>query len=350
MNRFKSTVRQLGLPRIIIVSFLLVLVVTAVFQEQNMGTLMSDVLVRFGMNMVLSLAMVPAVTAGTGMNFGLPVGVLCGILGGLISVECGFKGWAGILVAIAIAIPFGAIAGYLYGKLVNAVKGDEMMVGTYVGYAIVSLMCIGWLVLPFKDPSMVWPIGGSQGGLRSTITLTDNYDAIFNNFLSFKIGGVRIPTGLILFGLLMCLLMWLFTRSKTGIGMKAVGSNPRFAIASGIHVDHMRLVGTILSTVIGAVGIIFYAQSFGFYQLYNAPLYMALPPVAAVLLGGATAKKCKISHVIIGTFLFQALLTIALPVANLLMPEGSLSEVIRLIVSNGIILYALTQTGGNGDD
>lgn len=350
MNRMKSIIRQLGLPRIIIVAFLLVLVVTAVFQEQNMGTLFSDVLVRFGMNMVMSLAMVPAIMSGTGMNFGLPVGLLCGILGGLISIEMGYTGLLGILIAILLSIPFGAGSGYLYGKLLNSVKGDEMMVGTYVGYAIVSLMCMGWLILPFSDPSMVWPIGGSQGGLRSTITLTGKYDAIFNDFLSFKIGGIKFPTGLILFGLIMCLLVWLFSRTRTGVGMNAAGANPRFAVAAGISVNRMRLMGTILSTVIGGIGIIFYAQSFGFYQLYNAPLNMAFQPVAAVLLGGATAKNCKISHVIIGTFLFQALLTIALPVANLLMPEGGLSEVIRIIVSNGIILYALTQTGGGGDE
>ncbi len=350
MNRVKSFTRQVGLPRIIIVGFLLILLVTAMVQQQNMGTLMSDVLVRYGMNMILALAMMPAIIAGTGMNFGLPVGLLCGILGGLISIEAGFKGWAGILVAIALSIPLATMAGYAYGKLINAVKGDEMMVGTYVGYAVVSLMCMGWLKLPFNDPAMVWPIGGSQGGLRLTITLAANYDAIFNKLFAFKIGGLKIPTGLILVGLLMCLLVWLFSRTKLGVGMQAAGANPQFAVASGINVNHMRLWGVILSTVIGAVGIIIYAQSFGFYQLYNAPLNMAFAPVAAVLLGGATARSCKISHVIIGTFLFQALLTIALPVANQLMPEGGLSEVIRIIVSNGIILYALTQTGGGGDE
>ena len=55
------------------------------------------------------------------------------------------------------------------------------------------------------------------------------------------------------------------------------------------------------------------------------------------------------TNFILGTFLFQALLTVALPVVNLLMPEGGMSEVIRIIVSIGIILYALTQSGGEGD-
>ncbi|MBR5486135.1 MAG: ABC transporter permease [Oscillospiraceae bacterium] len=349
MEQLKKNIKAIGLPRIIIVAFLFVLIILAVVQQQNMGTLASDVLVRFGMNMVLSLAMLPAVMAGTGMNYGLPVGLLCGILGGLVSIEIGFRGGVGLVMAMVIAIPLAIAAGYLYGKLINAVQGDEMMVGTYVGYAVVSLMCMGWLILPFKDPAMIWPIGGSGSGLRSTITLSDNYDGILNNLFAFEIGGVTVPTGLILFGLIACGLVYLFSRSKTGICLKAVGDNPRFAVASGISVKKSRMIGTILSTVLGAVGIIVYAQSFGFYQLYNAPLNMAFPPVAAVLLGGATGRVCKISHVILGTFLFQALLTIALPVANQLMPEGGLSEVIRIVVSNGIILYALTQSGGEGD-
>lgn len=128
--------------------------------------------------------------------------------------------------------------------------------------------------------------------------------------------------------------------------MKAAGSNPRFAEATGINVDNMRILGTVLSTVLGAMGILVYAQSFGFLQLYTAPLYMAFPAVAAILIGGATVHKASISHVIIGTFLFHALLVVALPVTNAVLPEGNLSEVVRIIISNGIILYALTRIGG----
>ena len=128
--------------------------------------------------------------------------------------------------------------------------------------------------------------------------------------------------------------------------MSAAGANPKFAAASGINVDKNRIIGTILSTFLGAVGVIVYSLSFGFLQLYLAPLYMAFPAVAAVLIGGASTSKIKISHVIIGTFLFQGLLTVAMPVANELVPEGNLSEMLRVIVQNGIILYALTRIGG----
>ena len=45
-------------------------------------------------------------------------------------------------------------------------------------------------------------------------------------------------------------------------------------------------LATVISTILGGIGIIIYAQGFGFYQLYNAPLMMAFPAIAAVLIGG----------------------------------------------------------------
>lgn len=344
MSNVKTILKNIGAARLIIILFLFSLIIAAAGVGQSMSVLASDSLVRFGMNLVLTLAMVPAVMSGTGMNFGLPVGILCGILGGLTSIELGGTGMGGLVLAIAVALPISAVAGYLYGRLLNMVKGSEMMIGTYVGYSMVSIMCIGWLLMPFKNPSMVWPIAGR--GLRATISMDSSFGSVLDKLWAFQIGGLTVPTGLILFSLFMCLLVYLFTKSKTGIAMAASGDNPRFAEASGISVNRSRIIGTMLSTMLAAVGIVVYAQSFGFMQLYQAPLNMAFAPVAAALLGGASTSKIKISHVIIGTILFQSLLTIALPVANVLMPEGNLSEVIRLIVSNGIILFALTQAGG----
>ncbi|HOR12348.1 MAG TPA: ABC transporter permease, partial [Clostridia bacterium] len=51
-------------------------------------------------------------------------------------------------------------------------------------------------------------------------------------------------------------------------------------------------------------------------------------------------------NVIIGVFLFQGLLTTSMPVANQLFSGTDLSEIIRMVIQNGIILYALTQVKG----
>jgi simple sugar transport system permease protein len=125
--------------------------------------------------------------------------------------------------------------------------------------------------------------------------------------------------------------------------MIAVGQNPAYAVSSGINVLAMRHAGVVLSTVLAAVGILVYAQSYGFLQLYTAPLYMAFPAVAAILIGGASLSKVTIGHVIIGTVLFHTLLTIALPVTGTLLEGADISEIARMIISNGMILYALTR-------
>lgn len=342
-EKLKSTIKNIGIPRFVIVTMLIVIYIAAYFLKLNVPRLLSDNLVRMGMNGVLVLAMVPGILSGTGLNFGLPLGIICGILGGLLSIELQMTGIVGFLVAMMCSIPIAIIAGYFYGKLLNRVKGSEMMVGTYVGFSIVSLMCIGWLVMPFKSDAIRWPIGE---GLRTTIALTDFYDKVLNDFLQFTIFGVTVPTGLLLFFFMMCLFVFLFLRTKTGMAIRATESSNKFSKASGIDVDKSRMIATVLSTALGAIGILVYAQSYGFFQLYTAPLMMGFAAVAAILLGGASAHNAKITHVLLGVFVFQGLLLVALPVANVIFPQGNLSEVMRVIVQYGIILYALTKAGG----
>ncbi len=336
----KDYTRKFGLPRIIITGFFIFLFILSFFINLPVAMLVSNIIRRFGMYGVLVLAMVPAIQSGIGPNFALPLGIVAGILGALISIELALNSfWWAIIIALPIAIA----VGYIYGKLLNRIKGSEMLVATYTGFSVVSFMSIMWILLPFKHKEMVWPIGR---GLRVTVSLDSTFGNVLNNFLGFNIGEVYIPTGLLLFFFGMCFLVWVFSKSKSGVAMKASGDNPKFAMASGINVDGYRILGTILSTVLGAIGILVYAQSYNFVQLYQAPLMMAFPAVAAILIGGASATKVKISHAIIGVFLFQGLLTIALPVANQVIEHGNLSEVLRMIIQNGIILYALTKVGG----
>lgn len=346
MEIFNKIIKRIGLPRLIISLLFAVIWIAAILLDQPMGLLASDVIRRFGMFGVLSLAMVPAIQCGTGPNFALPVGIICGLLGTLITIEFGLTSpilGYGFISSIIISIPLAILSGWAYGLLLNKIKGSEMLVATYTGFSIVSFFQIGWVTLPFQHPEMRWPIGK---GLRVTVSLASTFGEVLNKLWGFYLGKVYIPTGLLLFFLGSCFVVWLFARSKAGIEMSAAGANPKFAAASGINVDKNRIIGTILSTILGAIGVIVYSLSFGFLQLYLAPLYMAFPAVAAVLIGGASTSKVTISHVIIGTFLFQGLLTVALPVANQMFPEGNLSEMLRTIVQNGIILYALTKMGG----
>ncbi len=342
---YTPLVKRLGVPRLIISLFYILLCLLAVIYNLSLSGQITNTLVRLGMNGVLVLAMLPGIQCGISLNLGLPVGIIGGLIGGLLCIELRLSGWLGFLFAIVVGCALAAVTGFLYGQLLNRLKGSEMSVTTYVGFSVVSLMCIAWLVLPFRSKIMKWPLGK---GLRATIGLQTSYRHLLNDFLAFDIFGVTIPTGLLLFFALCCFLVWLFMRSRTGIAMSAAGANPRFAAATGINVDKMRIIGTMLSTVLGAVGIIVYAQSFGFIQLYQAPRQMGFLAASAILLGGASTARASISHVIIGTFLFQGVLTLGMPVANAIVPQSTISETLRILISNGIILYALTKSGGAG--
>ena len=333
-------IENVGWPRFIIGLFLLSLFIAAPFVGVRVDTSLSDVLVRFGMNGVMVLAMIPMVQSGCGLNFGLPLGIIAGLLGATLSIELDIRGSLGFLSAMLLSMPIAAVLGFFYGKLLNRVKGDEMMIATYVGFSSVAFMCIAWLLLPYKNPTMIWGYGGA--GLRTTISVNGYWLHVLNDLLSFQQGHLFVPTGTFLFFAVLALLMWVFMRSKTGTAMTAVGSNPDFARASGVNVDRMRTISVVLSTILGAVGILVYEQSFGFIQLYMGPFYMALPAVASILLGGASVNKASIVNVIVGTFLFQGILTMTPSVINSVL-QTDMSEVIRIIVSNGMILYALTR-------
>ena len=348
MDSIKRAVNSFGLPRVIILAFFVFLLGMAAFYDLGIPALLGDVIRRWGMFGILVLAMVPAIQSGIGPNFGVSIGIIGGLLGSLISIEMRDMGYfeatanpevVSVIIALIFAIVFAGIFGFLYGLLLNRVKGSELMVGTYVGFSAVALMSIAWMVLPFNHPGLRWPMGS---GVRTTITLQAWYDQTLNRLWKFNIGSVEIPTGLLLTCALFCFLVWLHTRSRSGMMMEAAGSNPKFARFNGVIADHQRILGSILTTVLGGFGIIIYSQGFGFYQLYSAPLMMAFPAVAAVLIGGATPNKITIFNVVFGTIVFQSLLSIAAPVAGVIFPEGNLAEVFRAIISNGVILYALS--------
>ena len=339
---------RFGVPRTIITLFFIYLCLAAVYYHISVPMMLSNVLIRMGMYGILVLAMMPGIQCGIGLNMGMTIGCIAGLVGVVLSLQFDMAGWGGMLFACCSGALISLPLGWAYSKLLNRMKGSEMTISTYVGFSFVALMCIGWMMLPFNNPKIIWLLSGH--GLRVTHSLLGSYAHLLDNFLQFEILGVEIPTGLLLFLLAGCLLMWIFSRTKTGIAMTAVGSNPRFAEASGISVNRMRTVGTVLSTMIAAVGIVIYSQAFGYAQLYTAPRQLGFIASSAILIGGATVRKAKVSHVLFGVFLFEGVLVLGQQIANSAVAGGGLSEVMRIMISNGIILYALTQTGGASRD
>ena len=334
-------IKKIGLPRLIIGLFVVILFILCPVVGIDYQFAITDVIGRFGMNLILVLSLVPMIQAGCGLNFGIPLGIVSGAFGTVCSIELHAAGFPGMLLAMVIGCAFAAVIGLIYGFILNRIKGDEMIISTYIGMAFIAFMSLGWIkFLPFKNPILLYGFGGN--GFKPQITLGQNWAKVLDKILYFKIGPIiEIPVGMLLFGALSCFLMWVFFRSKLGTAMTAAGSNPEYARASGVNINKMRLISVVMSTVIAALGIIVYYQHYTFVQLYLAPTNLTLPTIAAILIGGAALRKASITNVLIGAFLFQAIITVGPMVAG--EAFGDVAEALRMVISNGMVLYALTR-------
>jgi simple sugar transport system permease protein len=332
-------------PQLVVSAFLVFMMsVTFLVASSLVSGLIGNTLVRFFMNGVLVLSMVPMLNAGVGINYGLPIGIMAGLLGMCLAVNFHITGLSGFAAALLFSIVISLPIGYGYARILNRVRGQEEVTGLFCGFSAVFIMSFFWAVAPFSNREMLWPIGGN--GLRPTIGLASSFGQVLNNPGSFNIAGIHVPVSGLLFFVLLCVILYFFSRTKTGWALSVVGENETFAALSGVDVTRSRTLAVILSTMLGAIGICVYAQSYGFIELYDAPLTMAFPAASAILLGGSTGRRANVVHVLLGTFLFQAVYVFSSPLANtLVMPE--MSEILRVIVTNGIILYALLyQAGG----
>src|SRR5437870_1222040 len=214
-SALREFVLELGIPRLLIAVFVVVLFGVAFATHMDLAGLATDSLLRVARNGILVLALLPAVQGGLGLNFGLPVGIVCGLVACVITLNAGMAGWPALgltaLIGAALAVP----AGIAYGWLLNRTRGQEMMVGTYLGFAVVSGMSIFWTMAPFHNSLLVWAIGGR--GLRTTLTLAGFYDRLLDKLWSFPIAGVSIPTGTLVVFAAACALVGLFLRTRAGL-------------------------------------------------------------------------------------------------------------------------------------
>jgi len=138
----------------------------------------NDIVSRFFRNGVLVLSLIIPVMAGLGLNFGIVVGALGGMLS-IIFVRYHytlFPGIGGLMLAFLIATPIAILLGFLTGKLYNKTRGQEMVASLIVSffangvYAIIGLFVIGGLIPVRAGHRMIIP--GDPGiGVRSSFEM-----------------------------------------------------------------------------------------------------------------------------------------------------------------------------------
>ena len=97
-SKLRRLVNSYGVPRLIITGFLLLMFILAPVAGVDFATQITNVINRFSWNAIMVLAMVPMIHSGCGLNFGLPLGIISGLLGATLSIEFGFTGGMSFLM------------------------------------------------------------------------------------------------------------------------------------------------------------------------------------------------------------------------------------------------------------
>jgi len=148
-----------------------------------------------------------------------------------------------------------------------------------------------------------------------------------------------VVTGLVI--LAFCLFTTYFTKTKLGQDCRSVGQSQHIANASGINVDRTRIIATMISTVLGAWGMIIFLQNMGTVSTYTAHRQIGMFSVAALLVGGATAAKAGVKNAMLGILLFHAMFVVSPGVGRLLFGDELLAEATRNFMTYGVIGLSL---------
>jgi len=153
----------------------------AVSETFTPSSFTNELLTRFFRNGLLILALIIPVMAGLGLNFGIVVGALAGMLA-IIFVRYHytvFHGFGALMLAFLVATPIAILFGFLTGKLYNKTRGQEMIASLIVSffaegvYGLIVLFGIGGLIPVRWGHRMINPVPyGQRGiGVRSAFDL-----------------------------------------------------------------------------------------------------------------------------------------------------------------------------------
>lgn len=370
----------------------------------DMNYVASQLLLRLNRNAFIVLALIIPIVAGMGINFAITIGAMAAQIGLLLTISWGVSGVPGILLAALITLPLGAFFGFLIGKLLNKMKGQETIGSLILGYfangayQLLFLFIFG-SIIPLSDKVTI--VGAS--GVQNTLNLTGSvglYTAIDGiahvpfviavyvtagvmalaalvQFVRKKItakrlvvtivlsaviaaiinipgvaavfngsnGGREVKLPIITWLLILGLCLFNSTLMKTRLGQKfrSVGQNQTVANASGIHVDRTRIIAIMISTVLAGWGQILFMQSegIGTFQTYAAHEQVGLYAGAAILVGGASIDRATNLQALVGTFLFHSLFITAQSAASVLFGDSAVGEYFRAFLSYGVIAVAL---------
>ena len=112
---------------IVPIIFILLDIVCFFMADVSPEFLVEQVSVRFIRNGVLVLALIFPIVAGMGLNFCVTVGAMAAQSAYLIVLNANIQGGAGVLLVFLLTVILNIGVGLILGKIMNLVKGREMI-------------------------------------------------------------------------------------------------------------------------------------------------------------------------------------------------------------------------------
>ena len=394
----KKNWREFARNNVVTIMFIVVCAVCMVFSGYTPSYVMYELFGRLSRNAFIVLALIIPIVAGMGINFAITIGAMAAQIAALWVVEWGVSGLGGFCLAALLTIPLASFFGFLIGKLLNRMKGQEMIGGMILGYfanGLYQLLCLFIFdnIIPINNPNLT--IKGSSG-IANTIDLskTGGMGGTLEKLWQLPVSqavlvfALVIAAGLVIghvrshrkdakklgiqlgalavvcvlmqlpvmkslfsmvkvpmatFGIvaLLCLFNVVLMRTRLGQQFRAVGQNRTVANAAGINVDKVRIIAITISTVLAGWGQLIFVQNLGAFQTYGAADQVGLYAGAAILVGGASVVRATNTQALLGTVLFHLMFILAPAAGKNLFGDAAIGEYFRVFMCYGVIALAL---------
>jgi simple sugar transport system permease protein len=312
------------------------------YSQLSLSFITNEVLIRFIRDGILVLALIIPIKAGMGLNFAITIGAIAAQIGWLFVLDIQMKGFAGIISAAAFGCGLSIILGWLIGKMLNRVKGKEMITTMIMGFIGTSVYQFIFLVgygtfIPSHNKEIILSRGA---GVRSMVDLHE-YRNIIDKYWMLQIGSLEIPLFMILVVIGFSILIYYILNTRIGCHIKAVGQDSGKAELLGINIDPVRIKAVVISTVTACLGQIVYLQNIGMMNVYTGHLNSDIFSMAALLAGGATVKNASVYNALLGIILFHFLFIVSPQAGQNLFRNAALGEYFRTFIAYGTIVFAL---------
>ena len=400
----KSKLREFARNNIVTIMFVVLCTVCMAFSGYTPAYVMYELFGRLSRNAFIVLALIIPIVAGMGINFAITIGAMAAQIACILVLEWGGQGFGGLALAALLTVPMASVFGYFIGKLLNKMKGQEMIGGMILGYfanGLYQLLCLFIFdnIIPINNPDLT--IKGSSG-IANTMDLTKNgmassleklwqlpvskaslvFAAVIAVILLLgfarshrkdgrKLGiqlaalaaaaalmqlpvmdslftMVKIPMATFGLVVLLCIMNVLLMRTRLGQQFRAVGQNRTVANAAGIDVDKVRIIAIVISTVLAGWGQLIFVQNLGAFQTYGAADQVGLYAGAAILVGGASVVRATNTQALLGTILFHLMFILAPAAGKNLFGNAAIGEYFRVFLCYGVIAVALVMHAWSG--